>query len=101
MIDITEAALNKIKESLKDNKYFLIGVKSSGCAGFEYVFEYKNDFDSDKEFKFNEYILINRKSVKILGDAVLDYRKSLMQSGFVFNNPNVKSECGCKKSFSL
>jgi Uncharacterized conserved protein len=31
---------------------------------------------------------------------ILDYQESLMQSGFVFDNPNSKKACGCGTSFS-
>ena len=35
-----------------------------------------------------------------LNGAQLDYKDESMQSGFVFNNPNVKGTRGCGTSFS-
>jgi len=32
---------------------------------------------------------------------VLDYIETLEGAGFKFNNPNVKSTCGCGSSFSV
>jgi iron-sulfur cluster assembly protein len=31
----------------------------------------------------------------------MDYVEDKLQSGFVFNNPNEKSRCGCGESFSV
>ena len=42
-INITDKAINKIQEVLKDQKmkYFRIRVKGGGCSGFQYVFKVK------------------------------------------------------------
>ena len=32
--------------------------------------------------------------------TTLDYDTSLVSKGFIFNNPNAKSSCGCGTSFS-
>jgi iron-sulfur cluster assembly protein len=45
-------------------------------------------------------ILLDANSAVHLNGTELDYKDDLMQSGFVFINPNVKSTCGCGTSFS-
>jgi iron-sulfur cluster assembly protein len=35
-----------------------------------------------------------------LNGMTLDWKDSLMQSGFAFDNPNVKGSCGCGSSFT-
>ena len=40
------------------------------------------------------------KSYALLKDAVIDYDTSLLSRGFIFNNPNAKSTCGCGLSFN-
>jgi iron-sulfur cluster assembly protein len=45
-------------------------------------------------------VLLGAKSILHLNGTELDYKDELMQSGFVFNNPNVKGTCGCGTSFS-
>jgi iron-sulfur cluster assembly protein len=35
-----------------------------------------------------------------LDGMTVDYRESLMQSGFVFENPNAKKSCSCGTSFT-
>ena len=44
-------------------------------------------------------IFIDKKSLLYLNGTVLDYDTSLISRGFVFNNPNAKSTCGCGSSF--
>ena len=36
-----------------------------------------------------------------LNGTELDYKETLMQSGFVLQNPNVKRTCGCGASFTV
>ena len=57
--------------------------------------------DRDKIFEeFGARIFVDPKSLLYLNGMVLDYKESLMQSGFVFDNPNAKKACGCGTSFS-
>jgi iron-sulfur cluster assembly protein len=44
-------------------------------------------------------IFVDKKSLLYLNGTVLDYDTSLMTKGFVFNNPNAKTTCGCGSSF--
>ena len=45
-------------------------------------------------------IYVDPKSLIYLDGMILDYQESLMQSGFVFDNPNAKKACGCGTSFT-
>jgi iron-sulfur cluster assembly protein len=44
---------------------------------------------------------MDRKSAIYLKGIVLDYREGLNSKGFVFQNPNATSTCGCGESFSV
>ena len=46
-------------------------------------------------------VLVDMKSLLYLSGTELDYKDELMQSGFVFQNPNVKKACGCGASFAV
>ncbi len=68
--------------------------------------QYKVDFDApkatDKDFeKDGAKLLVDMKSLLYLSGTELDYKDELMQSGFVFQNPNVKKSCGCGASFAV
>ena len=46
-------------------------------------------------------IFVDKKSYVFLAGTVLDYSGGLNGKGFVFNNPNAKTSCGCGTSFSV
>ena len=99
-IELTDKALKQLQ---KENKLLRIGVKGAvGCKGFSFIFKYEDSKkNNDLEFEFNgAKIIIDPKSLNILGDFTLDYHKSLMKSEFKLISDNIKSTCGCGKSFS-
>ncbi len=106
-ITVTDNAVNQIKHLLKQRgkKSFgiRIGVKSGGCSGFTYNVEYadsKGQFDEVVEID-DVRILIDPKAIMYLLGTEMDYVEGDFKSGFVFNNPNEKSKCGCGKSFGV
>ena len=46
-------------------------------------------------------VFVDRKSYEFINGTTLDYDTSLVSKGFIFNNPNAKSSCGCGTSFSV
>lgn len=107
MISLTERAANRVRAILanegKGEDFGLrVYIKGGGCAGFQYC------FDLDNQPKENDQI-INCHGVKVFLDAKsalhlvgteIDYKESLLSSGFEVQNPNAKSTCGCGISFS-
>jgi iron-sulfur cluster assembly protein len=109
---LTDAAADRVKalvakgqESTTEEQILglRVGVKSRGCSGLSYFVEYAKE-----QKRFEE--VVEDKGVKIFIDPAatmfllgseMDYVESTMQSGFVFNNPNEKSRCGCGESFSV
>ncbi len=49
---------------------------------------------------FTVTIVCDPKSYLYLNGTTIDYKDEIMGSGFVFNNPNSTSTCGCGSSFS-
>ena len=106
MIAISEVAAKKIrtlmsKQGISDGG-LRVGVKGGGCSGLSYTFSWEKQprlgdevFDGPNESK----IFVDKKSLLYLNGTVLDYDTSLMSKGFVFNNPNAKTTCGCGSSF--
>lgn len=78
-----------------------MGVRSSGCSGLAYVFEYcYNRTTEDYEITCNDIsIFVDPKSMIHLKGTRLEYQKRGLQEGFEFVNPNVSNQCGCGESF--
>ena len=80
-----------------------VGVKAGGCSGLSYVFGWEAaPREQDQVFvgPGDARIFIDPKSYSLLQGTELDYDTSLMSRGFLFNNPNAKSTCGCGLSFN-
>lgn len=104
MITITEAALIQIKKILEKEDPALrlrIFVQSGGCSGFSYGFTVDEPQSEDIQIEQDGVgILIDSTSAQHLEGVTINYKKDLMSSQFVIENPNAKSQCGCGKSFS-
>lgn len=102
---ITEAALKKIKELNTKGEALRLGVYGGGCSGFQYLMEFTPLSDKkmmDQEMIYPDLsVFIDGISAVYLNDAELDYLDTLEASGFKFSNPQVKTTCGCGKSFGV
>jgi len=79
-----------------------LAVRSSGCTGLAYALEFADKLrDGELEFDSNGVkVFTDPKSYLHVSGTVLDYVREGVQEGFRFNNPNVKSVCGCGESFN-
>ena len=105
MIEVTPKAIEKIKTTFEREGVtggLRLGVLGGGCSGLSYQFKFDTkERPTDKVFNYDGVkIYVDPKSLLYLNGMVLDYQESLMQSGFVFDNPNAKKACGCGTSFS-
>lgn len=46
-------------------------------------------------------LVVDSKAIMPLIGTEMDYNESDLSNEFVFNNPNVKEQCGCGQSFSV
>ncbi|RZI47736.1 iron-sulfur cluster assembly accessory protein [Rickettsiales endosymbiont of Peranema trichophorum] len=105
VITISDAAVAQIKRVLSDleNKSvgIRIGVKSGGCSGLSYKFEYAQSVEpSDEVVEVGGVsVFIEQQALIYLMGMKLDYVDHKVRSGFVFINPNEKGTCGCGSSF--
>lgn len=103
----TEAAIVKIREFLETldearGKNLRIFVQGGGCSGFEYGFTFDDTKDGDVSVPQQDIeVLVDPFSLPYLQGCEVDYRSSLMGSGFSVNNPNAVGSCGCGHSFSV
>jgi iron-sulfur cluster assembly protein len=103
-----------------------VGVKGGGCSGFSYLLDltevcketdevWSYSFarkaapavvaaggggESDAGDSFSVKVICDPKSYLYLDGTVVDFKDEIMGRGFVFNNPNATSSCGCGSSFS-
>ena len=92
------------KEGLPATGGLRVGVKAGGCSGLSYVFAWEAEPKTDDEViaaPQGARVFVDRKSFRFLDGTTLDYDTSLMSKGFVFENPQAKSTCGCGTSFSV
>jgi iron-sulfur cluster assembly protein len=107
MIVITQNAAHQIHKMLAKNGLqgggLRVGLKAGGCSGYEYTFAWEREArPTDHVFTGPDaaQIFVDPKSYALLRGTELDYDTSLMSRGFLFNNPNAKSTCGCGLSFN-
>jgi iron-sulfur cluster assembly accessory protein len=107
MIQISENAARQIGKMLvKRNRGehgLRLGIRAGGCSGFEYVFVWEHaPKPDDAVFTAGDgaQVYVDPRSLRLLDGTVLDYDTSLLSKGFVLDNPNAKSTCGCGTSFS-
>lgn len=107
MVQLTETAVSKVKEILASQDPqpagLRIAVVGGGCSGFSYSMAFENMPNMlDKTYNFDGLkVFVDQASLLYLDGAQVDYVETLEGSGFKFNNPNVKTTCGCGSSFSV
>ncbi len=125
-VTVTETAAREIdsiidQQGLDRAKIALrIGVKGGGCSGFSYILdltEVTKESDELWNFEYNRRapkespegaigdpftvrVICDPKSYLYLNGTTVDFKDEVMGRGFVFNNPNATSTCGCGSSFS-
>jgi iron-sulfur cluster assembly protein len=106
MVQLTPRAVDKVKEIMGTQEPAPAGLRISvvggGCSGFSYSMAFENTPNMlDKSYSYDGLkVFIDQASMLYLDGAEVDYVESMEGSGFKFNNPNVKTTCGCGSSFS-
>jgi len=106
MITVTEAGAEQIKSFLvKRGKGvgIRVTVGTSGCSGLTHKLEFV-DFIQPEDLEFESLgvkIVTDPLSLPYINGTEIDFENVGISSGFKFNNPNVKNECGCGESFSV
>jgi iron-sulfur cluster assembly protein len=106
MISVTETAAKKIKQNLSrrgSGVGIRIGIRTTGCSGLAYVLEYVDRINNeDTVFESQDVkVIVDAKSLPILGNLDVDYVRQGLNEGFEFTNPNEKDRCGCGESFRV
>jgi iron-sulfur cluster assembly accessory protein len=107
MVTLTPAAIKKVKEVMEQQDpkpaALRIGIRGGGCSGFQYALEFDGAGVAGPNDSIENYdgllVIVDNISAMYLEGCEVDYLETLEASGFKFNNPNVKSTCGCGSSF--
>ena len=104
-VTMTPRAIAQISRLMaKDGTFGLrLGVKKGGCAGMEYTMEFAAEPGPMDEIVEQEgaRVMIAPMAQMFLFGTEIDYQTSLLESGFVFRNPNVVEACGCGESIKF
>ena len=106
-LSLTPTAIAKVKEIMGQQNPvpagLRVGVVGGGCSGFSYSMSFENAAGlMDKSYDFDGVkVYVDATSLMYLNGCVVDYVETLEGAGFKFENPNVKSTCGCGSSFSV
>ena len=107
MVHITPVAAAKVNEirdaeGIEPNMALRLRVVGGGCAGFSYDLYFDEVAEVDRAFAIQGVqVVVDEMSLMYLVGTEIDYVEGLQGAGFKFNNPNVKSTCGCGSSFSV
>ncbi len=106
-VRLTDNAVSKVREIMATQDPLpaglRIGVVGGGCSGFQYSMSFENQSGMmDKVYDFNGLkVFVDATSLMYLNGCVVDYVETLEAAGFKFDNPTVKSTCGCGSSFTV
>jgi iron-sulfur cluster assembly accessory protein len=106
-VRLTDSAVSKVREIMATQDPLpaglRIGVVGGGCSGFQYSMSFENQSGMmDKIYEFNGLkVFLDATSLMYLNGCVVDYVETIEAAGFKFENPTVKSTCGCGSSFQV
>jgi iron-sulfur cluster assembly protein len=104
---LTEAAAERLREIVDNADHpvagLRVGVKNAGCAGMAYALDTVDQVDpaDDVVEERGVKVFVDPKAVLFLLGSVMDYKADKLSSGFIFQNPNEVSACGCGESVKL
>lgn len=106
-VQFTFGAINEIKRLMSAHnfdttQYLRVGVKGGGCSGMSYVLGFDVIETDDTTYEIEGIPVVMKKAHGIyLMGIEIDFQDGLNSRGFVFNNPNASSTCGCGSSFAV
>lgn len=106
-ITLTTAAVGRVKSLIeRSDKPVLgirVGVTTTGCSGHMYQVEYAEDERPMEDVVEQDgvRVFIDPLALMFIVGSTMDYVESKINSGFVFENPNITGQCGCGESFSV
>lgn len=107
VMTLTDAAVDRIKSIVANNgddaKGIRVSIKKGGCAGMEYTVDLVTEPYTKDDFveRDGAKVWVDPAALLYLLGTQMDFEVTKLRSGFVFNNPNQTSACGCGESVEL
>ena len=101
---VAAAKVNEIRdaEGIEATMALRLRVVGGGCAGFSYDLYFDEPVEVDRQVEIEGVkVVVDEMSLMYLVGTEIDYVEGLQGAGFKFNNPNVKTTCGCGSSFGV
>ena len=106
VMTLTDKAADRVREIIASRDGALgirVGVKKGGCAGMEYTVDLVTEAKAGDDVieKDGAKVFIAPEAVLFLLGTQMDFEVTTLRTGFVFNNPNQTSACGCGESVEI
>jgi iron-sulfur cluster assembly protein len=106
VMTLTDAAAGRVSEIMATRDSALgirVGIKKGGCAGMEYMIDLVTEAKAGDDVveKDGAKVFVAPEAVLYLLGTQMDFEVTKLRTGFVFNNPNQTSACGCGESVEL
>lgn len=106
LVNLTEAAAARARAMLGGRGSaagLRIALRTGGCSGLAYDIDYADSAREGEEVVEDRgvRIFIDPAAVLFLAGSEIGWEESLLQTRFVFRNPNEVARCGCGESVSF
>jgi iron-sulfur cluster assembly protein len=107
MVALTDLAAEKVTGFLGGQEAgadagLRVAVRGGGCSGFQYALALDEQRDDDLVFEDHGIkLMVDPASLQYVDGSVVDFKETMMESGFEVKNPNVVAACGCGSSFRV
>lgn len=107
VMTLTPAAAERVNSIIANNDDgahgLRVSIKKGGCAGMEYAIDLAVEVNpkDDRIELDGATVFVAPEAILYLLGTEMDYEVTKLRSGFVFNNPNQASACGCGESVEL
>ena len=105
-IMLTDAAAERVKRYLAERGSgagLRVAIKTTGCSGLAYVVDIADEIaEGDRIFESHGVkVITDDDSLSYLDGTTIDFTREGLNEAFSYDNPNVKSLCGCGESFGV
>ena len=101
MITLTDSA-KEYMQSVSNGAYITLGVKSGGCSGFTYIWDFKSNWpDVTWSDPIDDILVLDPLAEMYILGSEIDYVEELGGSFLSIKNPSSTNSCGCGESFGV